>query len=316
VAQQVLIALEPAALELSCRALEDVRRDRARLDKHWRQRLERARYEAEEAGRRYRSVDPENRLVARALEQRWEGTLQAERGVRDDYDRFLREQPLELSPGERARIAALSHDLSALWEAPDTTDRDRKEIVRQLVEEVVVHVKNESEYVNITIHWHGGFVSRHEVVRPVKSYEQLRDFDRLMDRIAALRHEGRTAAQIADGLNREGFVPPKRRGAFFPELVRQLLKRRGLSNEKAHVDQLGPHEWWLPRLAEEIPVSVAKLADWARRGWLRSRQTPAQRLWVLWANESEIQRLRELAAMSRRGVVAYPPELTVPRDRC
>ena len=108
VAQQVLRALEPAALELSCRALEDVQRDRARLDKHWKQRLERARYEAEDAERRYRAVDPENRLVARSLEQRWEETLQAERQVRDDYDRFLREQPPQLSPEERARIAALS----------------------------------------------------------------------------------------------------------------------------------------------------------------------------------------------------------------
>lgn len=316
VARQVLRALEPAALELSCRALEDVQRDRARLDKHWRQRLERARYEAEAAERRYRAVDPENRLVARSLERRWEEALQAERQVRDDYDRFLREQPPQLSPEERARIAALSSDLPALWHAPGTTDRDRKEIIRHLVERVVVHVKSDSEYVDVTIRWHGGFISRHEVVRPVKSYEQLRDFDRLMDRIAALRREGRTAAQIAECLNREGFVPPKRCGPFFAELVRQLLKRRGLANEKTYTDQLGPHEWWLPKLAEAIPVSAGKLADWARRGWVHSRKTPAQRLWVLWADDQELERLRELAASSHRGVVEYPTELTTPKERC
>ena len=231
--------LEPAALELSCRALEDVQRDRARLDKHWKQRLERARYEAEDAERRYRAVDPENRLVARSLEQRWEETLRAERQVRDDYDRFLREQPPQLSSEERARIAALSSDLPALWHAPGTTHRDRKEIVRHLVEKVVVHVEHDSEYVGITIHWQGGFTSQHEVVRPVRSYEQLRDFDKLMDRIATLRHEGHTTAQIADALNREGFSPPKRRGGFFPDLVRQLLVRRGLAKEKTHTDHSG-----------------------------------------------------------------------------
>jgi DNA invertase Pin-like site-specific DNA recombinase len=315
VVQQVLRALEPAALELSCRALEDVQRDRARLDKHWKQRLERARYEAVDAERRYRAVDPENRLVARSLERRWEETLQAERLVRDDYDRFLREQPPQLSREERARIAALSSDLPTLWRAPDTTDQDRKEIIRHLVEKVVVHVKNDSEYVDATIHWQGGFISQHEVVRPVGSYEQLRDFDKLMDRIAALRHEGHTATQIADCLNREGFSPPKRCGAFFPELVRQLLKRRGLANEKTYIDQLGPNEWWLPNLAVEIPVSVGKLADWARRGWIRSRKTPAQRLWVLWADKQEVKRLRKLAAVSRRGVVEYPPTLTTPKEQ-
>jgi DNA invertase Pin-like site-specific DNA recombinase len=315
VAQQVLLALEPAALELSCRALEDVQRDRARLDRHWKQRLERARYDAEDAERRYRAVDPENRLVARSLEQRWEETLRAERQVRDDYDRFLREQPPQLTHEERARIAALSSDLPALWHAPGTTHRDRKDIVRHLVEKVVVYVKNDSEYVDVTIYWHGGFTSRHEVVRPVRTYEQLRDLDKLMDRIVALRHEGRTAAEIAVCLNQEGFVPPKRCGEFYPELVHELLVRRGLSNEKKYADQLGPHEWWLPKLAEAIPVSAGKLADWARRGWLHSRRTPAQHLWILWADEQEVKRIRELASLSHRGVVEYPVEFTTPTER-
>ena len=295
--------------------MEDIQRDRARLDKHWRQRLERARYDAEDAQRRYRAVDPENRLVARSLEQRWEETLRAERQVRDDYDRFLREQPPQLSPEERARIAELSGDLPALWHAPGTSHQDRKEIVRHLVEKVVAHVKNDSEYVDVTIYWHGGFTSQHEVVRPVKSYEQLRDFDKLMERIAALRRAGHTAAQIADCLNREGFVPPKRCGGFYPELVHQLLIRRGLANERTYDGQLGPYEWWLRDLARAIPMSADKLTDWARRGWIHSRQTPAQHLWILWADGPEVKRLRNLAALSHRGVVEYPPELTTPKKR-
>ena len=315
VAEMVLHALEPAALELSCRALEDVRRERARLDKHWRQRLERARYEAEDAERRYRAVDAENRLVARSLERRWEETLQAERQVRDDYDRFLREQPPELSAAERARIETLSRDVPALWHSPGTTHRDRKEIIRHLVEKVVVHVKDDSEHVDVMIYWHGGFTSQHQVVRPVGSYEQLRDFDKLMDRVVELRHEGHTMAEIAASLNQEGFVPPKRRGKFYAELVRDLLLRRGLSNEKKSAGHLGAHEWWLSKLAEAIPVSVGKLADWARRGWVHSRKTSAQHLWILWADKQEVKRLRKLASSSHRGVVEYPPELTTPKER-
>ena len=81
---------------------------------------------------------------------------------------------------------------------------------------------------------------------------------------------------------------------------------RGLSNEKKYAGQLGPHEWWLPKLAEAIPVSAGKLADWARRGWLHSRRTPAQHLWILWADDQEVKRLRKLAALSHRGIVEYP----------
>jgi hypothetical protein len=240
VTHQVLRALEPAALELSGRALEDIQRDRARLDKHGKQRLDRARYQAEDAQRRYRAVDPENRLVARSLEQRWEETLRAERPVRDDYDRFLREQPPRLSAEERARIAALASDLPALWQAPGTTHRDRKEIIRHRVERVVVHVKKDSESVDVVIPWHGGFTREPEIVRPVQHYEQLRDFDQLRDRIVAWRQDGHAAAQIADCLNREGFVPPKRCGGFYPELVHQLWTRRGLANERTDDGQLGP----------------------------------------------------------------------------
>jgi DNA invertase Pin-like site-specific DNA recombinase len=316
VKQQTLRALEPAALELSCRALGDVQRDRARLDKHWRQRLERARYEAGEAERRYQAVDPEYRLVAQSMEQRWEETLRAERRLRDDYDRFLREQPPRLSPEERARIAALSSDLPALWRAAGTSHQDRKEIVRHLVEKVVVHVKSDSEYVDATIHWQGGFTSQHEVVRSVKCYEQLHDFDKLMDRIAALRRAGRSMGQIADCLNREGFNPPRRCGEFFPELVRQLLFRRGLVHEETYHDKLGPNEWWSPKLAEKVPVSAGKLAGWAREGWVHSRKAAAGRLWILWADRQELKRLRRLASLSRLGVQKYPAELTTPKDRC
>jgi hypothetical protein len=61
-------------------------------------------------------------------------------------------------------------------------------------------------------------------------------------------------------------MPPKRRGRFIPDLVRQLFLRRGLAHAEAHTEQIGPHEWWLPKLAEAIPITVGKLANWAPRG--------------------------------------------------
>ena len=116
-------------------------------------------------------------------------------------------------------------------------------------------------------------------------------------------------------LNREGISTPRRCGAFTAEIVNGLLQRCGLANEKTYINQLGPHEWWLPKLADAIPVSAVKLGDWVRRGWIHARRTPAQRLWVLWADESEVNRLRKLAALSRRGMASYPSELTTPKDR-
>jgi DNA invertase Pin-like site-specific DNA recombinase/DNA-binding transcriptional MerR regulator len=315
VAQQVLRALQPAALELSLRAVEDVEAERARLDRHWQQRLRRVRYEAQEAERRYRAVDAENRLVAHTLEQGWEEALRALRQAEEDYDRFVREKPCPLSVEERAGIRALASDIPALWRAPETTPQDRKEIIRLLLERVVVHVRQDSEYADVTLHWRGGCTSRHRVVRPVQAYTQLRDYEQLLGRIVELRRAGQTAARIAAALNQEGFSPPRRRGGFSKELVRQLLSRRGLADERTYADQLNPHEWWLPELAREIGVPAVTLRHWRRQGWVHARQTPAQGVWILWADGREQKRLRQLAALSHRGAKDYPAKLTTPAKR-
>ncbi len=269
VSQQVLRALEPATLELSLQAIDAIEQERGRLHRHWEQQLERARYESERAERQYQAVEPENRLVARTLERRWEEALRHQRELEDEYDRFLRSQPTRLSEGERARILALSDDIPALWAAPGTSASDRKEIIRLLVERVVVHVKSDSEYVDAIIHWKGGFTSRHEVVRPVRVYAQLRDLDRLVSRLAEGRRAGRTAPQIAEDLNREGFRTPRGRGDYTPELVRRLLSRYGLTGAAIAAAQLGPDEWWLPDLASELQVPEIKLREWVVKGWVR-----------------------------------------------
>jgi hypothetical protein len=162
VARQVLRALEPAALELSLKAIENVNRDRDRLRRHWEQRLERACYEARRAERQYNAVEPESRLVARGLERRWEGALQKQRALQEEYDRFLREQPTRLGEDERARILALAGEVAMLWNAPGTTAADRKGIVRLLVDRVAVHVRPDSERAEVTISWKGGLTTRHE----------------------------------------------------------------------------------------------------------------------------------------------------------
>jgi DNA invertase Pin-like site-specific DNA recombinase len=316
VSQQLLRALEPAAMELSLQARADIEKERKVLEKHWQQQRQRARYEVGLAERRYQAVDPENRLVASTLEKRWEEALSQERKLLDEYDRFARQTPSKLSDAEVARIMALSSDIPALWRAPATTNADRKQILRCLVERVVVQVRCDSELVDATIHWAGGYESQHEITRPVATYAQLRDFERLMARVEKLRESGCTAPQIARTLNAEGFYPPKRCGEFTTPVIHQLLKRRGLmGNERSHDELLGRDEWWLTDLARTLKISHLKLRDWAVRGWVHSRKTPIQGRWILWADKDEVRRLRKLLAQSRRGINAYTSDLKTPKKR-
>lgn len=260
-------------------------------------------------------VEPENRLVARTLERRWEEALRQVRLAEEDYDRFRHEKAVRLSAGERELIEGLSQQVPALWEAASTTAAERKEIVRCLVERVVVSVQEGSEEVGIVIHWQGGATGTHATARPVQRTSDLRAGGQLLARVQELSGAGKTSGEIAEILNGEGFVPPRRQGPFTAAGVRQLLKRAGLVRPWRQVDELGKHEWWLADLADELAMAEAALRVWLRRGWVHGRQTAVQRLWVVWADREELRRLRRLRAQSHEKGRRVSPELKSPKPR-
>jgi len=300
VREQVLRALEPAALELSLVAAERVEGERTDLDRLWQQRLERATYEAERAARQYRLVEPENRLVARQLEREWEEKLAAKQQLNEEYDRFRQQQPRLLTEGERAAIRRLATDIPKLWDAPTTTPAERKEILRQVIERVVVRAQGETERVAVVIHWVGGIQTHAEVIRPVGRLEQLSYYPALCERLRTLAAEGMAVEAIAERLNAEGFRPPKRRETFGRQGVRDFLQQLGIGTPSPRSfprDELGPDEWGLAELAREIPLSAVTLYSWIKRGWVQARQeeVPPHR-WIIHADPAELQRLREMHA--------------------
>ena len=296
VTEQVLQALEPASLELSLKAIDSVQRERQRLRRHWEQRLERASYEVQRAERQYQAVEPENRLVARSLEQQWEKALRAQRELQEEYDRFSNEQPPRLTDEERSRILEVATDIPTLWHAAETTARDRKEIIRLLTERIVVDVRARSERAEVTITWRGGQTTRHEIVRAVSRYESLGDYDRMMDRIVQLRRDGLTIKELAAQLTREGYRTPRTQKGYTPTSVRQLLSRRGLTGGVIGREQLERGEWWLPDLAQKLGTSYDRLRVWALEGKVRARRVQPGGPWIVWADGKERQRLRKLMA--------------------
>jgi hypothetical protein len=314
IVRQLFKALEPAALELSMQAVVDEHRERQRLHEHWAKRRERARYEADRAERQFQVVEPENRLVGRTLEQKWEEALRKLHEIEEEWRRFEQTTPAQLSEEDQKRITALSEDLPALWNDEQTTNADRKEIVRCLIERVVASVVPNSERVDVTIHWHGGFTSQHELMRPISSYSGTATGDQLRERITQLHRDGLTASQIAGQLNQEGISPPRRLNPFSREQVWQLLSRYGLTN-KQDVIHPGPHEWPLVALAQQLGVSELRLRRWARNGWVHARRASKQGPWILWADADELNRLNRLKDSFKTGVCRYPAELTTPKPK-
>ncbi len=315
VAREVLRALEPAALELSLRAIEDAERDRKRLHDQWRQRLERVRQQAARAERQYQLAEPENRLVARTLEARWEDALKLQRQEEEEYDRFLAQQPATLSPTEREQIRMLSESVVQLWNAEGTSTVDRKQIVRCVVERVILVTDRTTELNEVTIVWHGGLATKHHVARPVGSFEQLKDYRKLTERIRELHATGLHYFQIADALNHEGFSPPRRRGAFTKGCIGDLVRRLGLTTELFREDLLRRNEWWIPDLARKLGVIAEKIHYWVKQGWIHHRRTPSGKHWIVWADHDELRRLRKLAGKKTSWFAAKHPELVIPKKR-
>jgi hypothetical protein len=300
VARQLLAAVEPAALAASLAAVAGVERERRELTRQWELRRERAAYEVGRAARQYQACEPENRLVARELERRWEEALKAQRLLDDEYGRWQRTAPAKLSDTAVSSIRALAADLPAVWAAPTTTPADRQRIARLLLDRVVVTVDKASERVDVALHWVGGDVRSHTLTRPVRRYDQHSEYPRLTARLRVLCGQRQAAAAIAAHLNAEGFHPPKRTTRFTRAMVLRLIGQLGLGCREPHgsATGLGPNEYRPGGLAERLVIHRDTVRRWIRVGWVHVRRD-GDGHHVIWADAGELRRLQELRQLPR-----------------
>ena len=301
-AELVLRALQPAALEASLALAEDLEAERAALDRHWQQRLERAGYQVDRARRQYVAVEPENRLVARTLERAWEEALAEQTRLAAEHERAQRGRAAAPSAAELAAIGNLARDLPTLWHAETTTREERQTIIRLLLERVLVSVIDGSEQVRAECHWQGGARTVHRLTRPVARLKTLSTYADLVARAAELQRAGQGFGAIAETLNREGWRPAKRRDTFNASMVHHLLIGAGVvtrrsRRRKAEIVRQ-PDEWTIRELAERIGMPEPTLYTWVQRGRLRSRvvQTGSGRAKLVHADAAEIAALQAIRA--------------------
>jgi len=298
VRQWVLTALAPAALTLSLEATAHRAQERRDLDRLWQQRLERAAYEAERAARPYRLLAPEHRLVARQLAKEWEATLTAQRYLQEEYERFVQAQPQALSAAEREAMAQLAHHIPALWHATTTTMAERKAIVRQIIQRVVVAGEGTSERLQVTIEWVGGGTTAGISTRPMSRIEHVSYYPLLCERIRTLAQAGYRTTRITESLAQEGLHSPRQGTPFSRQAVHELRQRLGVHQPRRHGrPPLSKHEWWFSALARVLGVANSTLHQWRKRGQLHVRWHEQSQRWVAWADEAELQRLQQRCAL-------------------
>ena len=283
VADAVLAALAPAGLAASLKALEQLEADHQTTLAQFRHDVERARYSAQKAERRYRAADPENRLVSRGLEAEWENALREVMAAEAALEQREHARPRALTEEERASILSLGKDLNRVWSAPTTDDRDRKELLRALLEDITLRVEREKYNAHLTLRWRGGLLSEIDVALPRSHPAPIRTNDDTIDLLRRLAVHYPDAV-IAGILNRQG-----------------RTTATGLSFNANRVNGLRAH-WQIPcfeptqqpqdgecmtieKAAQALGVATSTVHRWLNDGFIAGEQITPGAPWRIRVND-------------------------------
>lgn len=272
-----LAAVTPAGMDAAIAAAELLEADYDGSLKQWRLEVERARYAASRAERRYLAVEPENRLVARGLEAEWERCLREVAAAEGELERRERRRPRVLSASERDDIHALGNDIGRVWSAVSTTDRDRKELLRTLLEEVIVGVEREQARCQLTLRWRGGALTELQISLPRSNHVTVRTDEDTVDLVRRLAVHYRDAT-IAGILNRQG-----RRSArgerFTATKVQGLRHHRGIPCFQPSSDAPEGELATVDQAARIIGVAPSTLHRWLADGFIAGEQVTPGAPW-------------------------------------
>lgn len=295
VARLFLEALQPAQLEVSLATLEQIEEQARQVERQWQLRLERARYEADLARRRFLTVEPENRLVARNLERDWNEKLAAvEQLERERLTASARAAP-RLNPEERQRILNLAEDLPLLWHAPTTTPAERKQLLRLLVKDVTL--TKGAPTIQVAVRWQTEACTTLEVPRPPRSCDARRTPAAVVDRVRWLAGD-HTDRQIAEQLNAAG-CQSGRGGSFTASKVQWIRYVHGIRSGCPEAPaasargERGDGRCSAQAAAKALNVNVSTIASWCQSGRLDGLQATPHGPWWVRLTPEVIERLRK-----------------------
>ena len=262
VARILFEMVSPTTLEVAMQVFEEIRKRSEEVVQLLRSRLERTRHEAELAQRQFLLVDPENRLVADSLERRWNDALNAVTEIERESTRTIAKHTSTLTPEQIIRIRKLAKDFPSVWNDPRTSLKERKRMVRLLIEDVTLLRTN---VIHVKIRFWGGTTKELTVPIPLHASELIKTAPEIIERVREMAHT-KTDSEIAEELNRQGILTGK--GLQFTKnrvnSLRNYYEIPGLCDYLREKGYLTTDE-----VADRLGVSKATVRRWGRAGILR-----------------------------------------------
>jgi DNA invertase Pin-like site-specific DNA recombinase len=294
VSEEVLQALQPAELELSWAALQELERRDHAIMHQWQMRVERAEYEAALAERRYQEVDPSNRLVASTLERRWNDALVQLQDLKKQAAEFQRQEARVATAEQKEKVLALARDLPRLWHAPTTQAKDRKRMLRLLIKDITVEKVPQEKQLLVNIRWQGGACSQAHVQLPPNIADRMRYPAALVDRVRDLA-QSLSDARIADQLNQEGMVSALGK-PFTVSMIKWIRYRYKIPAAKLK----DPDELTVQQVAEHFGVNPNVVYYWIQHGVIQARRLDSGTMYWIKVSETDEQKLQDWVRNSRK----------------
>ena len=303
VAGALLDALTPSQIVLALAAADEVAGRHQRVSRAAELALERARYDADRAERAFCQVEPDNRLVARSLEARWEARLaalaEAEQALQAAQDTL---PPLP----SRDDLEKLAADLPGLWNAPTTSARDRKRLLRTLIADVTVLPEPDRGKARIGIRWHTGATDELTIDRPVHPGTARRTPAAAIE-LARQLGPATGNDELAARLNAAGYRTGHGR-EFDIDAVQWIRHAYKIPVP----DPCGPGEISVAEAARRLGCSTGVIYHWIHTGQLTARRGPAGRFCIPWNAQAEAGCCTRIAQSAHLGRAARPRTLAAP----
>jgi DNA invertase Pin-like site-specific DNA recombinase len=280
-----LETLCPASVNIHLKALQQIHQQQDMALDQLKLQLERGQYEADRAFRQFDAVEPENRLVARTLEGKWNEALECVGQLKTqivDRKKSLRDR---LSKIEEQEVLRLARNLPAIWEAPTTTNKDRKRLLRTAIQEVQLTKRNREVLAKIV--WVGGAVTEKTVHLP-RVRNKRRTSDDLVGIVQRLA-EKFADDQIARILIRQGHKTATGLN-FSAHRVANLRWSHGIPPYKKPKDE-HPTSYTAQQAAQILQVSFPTILNWVKSGFIRGEQMTEGAPWEIFLTDEDIGRL-------------------------
>lgn len=286
VSSAMFSALLPAELEIAISALKEIEQRDQAIMRQWNMRIERAEYDASLAERRYQECDPANRLVAATLEHRWNDALQHLESLRTESSRFRNQKTRIITPDQEAMILALAQDLPRLWNASTTQQKDRKRMIRMLIQDITIEKKTDQHQLVLHIRWQGGICTDLPVVLPKPIFDVMRYPTVMVDRVRELSRNY-TDLQIVEHLNNQGFRSPHGK-PFTLAMIKWIRYKYKI----AATNLMRHDEFTVKQVASRLQVSTHMVYYWISRHVVAARKLDGRGAWWITLNETKEHELR------------------------